>query len=97
MKYLEVALMVTLMLGAMVVDFDLPEPPEPPQPRYHVTSQQDDITLYLAFVNHGKGMQPDIRPLWVVLESQAWKYSDKASALVDVEKYGGTAVPMRGE
>jgi len=94
MKYLEVVLMVALMLGAMVVDFDLPEPPEP---RYHVTSQQDDITLYLAFVNHGNGMQTDIRPLWVVRESQAWKYSDKASALVDVEKYGGTAVPMRGE
>lgn len=83
-----------LVAVSMLVDVDVPVVPEP---RYHVESVQDGLTLYLAFVNYGRGMDVDIRPRWVVSESQAWPYSGRVTAQADADRYGGTPVPMRME
>ena len=85
MKWLAVVLLVA---GSMLVDFDNPVT----ESRYHVESVQDGLTLYLSF----SGSKQQYREIWSVLESDAWTYSSRVTAQADVDRYGGTPVPIRG-
>lgn len=94
MKWWQLPICSLLVAGSTLVDIDVPVAPEP---RYNIVSVQDGLTLYLAFANYGKGMSVDRRATWVVLESDAWPYSSRVTAQADIDRYGGTAVPMMGE
>jgi len=89
-KALQWVAMTLIVACAMLVDVDVPIGPDP---RYNVVSVQDGLTLYLSF----SGAKQQYKVIWSVLESDAWPYSSRVTAQADIDRYGGTLVPMRGE
>lgn len=60
-----------------------------------VVRESEGITEYLAWVNVGKGLAPDWRQEWTVLEDDAWLYGERSSAEADAKVSRGVARPLR--
>lgn len=73
----------------------IPNSEASPPAKYIIVREGKGVTRYLGFVNYGKRMSPDIRPLWLVSKDAAWKYMDLGSARAESDRYGGQPVPLR--
>ena len=88
MKWLPWALCCLLVAGSMFIEIDTHKIPDT---RCTVETVQDGLTLYLA-MSSKRGT-----PIWVVRKEQAWIYSSCVMAQADIDRFGGTMVPVRSE